>query len=344
MIFIFLIFCFLCLYKIKFCQYNTEYLGRDQTQKINGIFVFLILLSHFSYYIDATTIFDEMYLQVRLFLSQLVVTPFLFYSGYGIFESFKLKGKKYIKKLPIRFLKLLFRFDIAVVLFLILAICMNTPMTFSKVILSFVAWEGLGNSYWYIFVMLSMYVSLYVAFLISRYKLPISLIWFTILAILLIFIFMFSGKSGAWYNTILSFVAGVWFSYYKDYFENFTKNNFINYIVAFIVIIMLFFLTHHFRFQNLICYELAGVLFCLLVVFISQKIYIGNPILKWLGNHTFSIYILQRIPMIIGDKMGLSAYPFAYFCFNLLITLFMAYYFDYYVSILEKKIFEFKKG
>ena len=40
------------------------------------------------------------------------------------------------------------------------------------------------------------------------------------------------------------------------------------------------------------------------VVLVTMKIRVYNPVLEWFGKHVFSIYILQRIPMIILDRFG----------------------------------------
>lgn len=337
---IFLVFCGICLYKMKYCDNNVDYLSRDQTQRINGIFVFLIFLSHLSSYLDKSAVTNTLYSDIRFFLSQLVVTTFLFYSGYGLFESFKIKGKEYIDKLPIRFFKLLLRFDVCVLLFLIVAICLNIPLTLNQILYSFVAWEGIGNSYWYVFVMLSLYFVLYISFLISNYKKLNSVVCFTIGALLLIVIFNGVGKDAAWYNTIFSFVAGVWLSYCKEWFEKIIEKK-KNYIIGFILVLCCFLFMHYFRFESLIAYELMGVFFCLLIVFLSHKIYNANPVLKFLGIHTFSIYMLQRIPMIIGEYIGLNNNLPLFFLFTLLVTLFIACSFDFIVNKLERKIFKF---
>lgn len=91
---VFLGFIVLCLFQLKFCADNEDYMSREQTQRINAVFVFLILMSHFVTYVDLDHTYSEFYLYVRNFLKQLVVVTFLFFSGYGMFESFKKKGRK----------------------------------------------------------------------------------------------------------------------------------------------------------------------------------------------------------------------------------------------------------
>ena len=62
-------------------------LSVEQTTMIKGIFVLLIFASHVSQYLDLSQSSDLLtrgYSVIRNKLGQLIVAPFLFYSGYGI--------------------------------------------------------------------------------------------------------------------------------------------------------------------------------------------------------------------------------------------------------------------
>lgn len=69
-------------------------LDKEQTTCINGIFVVFVFLSHFGQY-------EVMpWNGILLAIGQLMVAPFLFYSGYGIMEQIKRRGNKYIDSMP----------------------------------------------------------------------------------------------------------------------------------------------------------------------------------------------------------------------------------------------------
>ena len=152
------IFFILIILGMRLTNYNNGYIDRETTKKINGIFVFLIVLSHFSSYIKLTGDLNEPYAEMKRFLGQLVVTTFLFYSGYGILESIKGKKDKFINSLPKRTLKLLIHFDIAVLLFAILGFVIGKDYPLSRILLSFTGWGSIGNSNWYVFVILVLYM------------------------------------------------------------------------------------------------------------------------------------------------------------------------------------------
>lgn len=70
----------LCLCNISFNEKN-DYLSKEQTTAINGIFVGLIFLSHFAQYIEYEN-GDFIFRTVHNKLRQLIVVPFLFLALY----------------------------------------------------------------------------------------------------------------------------------------------------------------------------------------------------------------------------------------------------------------------
>ncbi len=82
--------------------FHTDYISEKRIQPIKGIFVLLIFASHFIPYVELNGPLHEFYFWVRRFLGQLVVVPFLFYSGYGLSLSFNRKGRLYMQEFPIR--------------------------------------------------------------------------------------------------------------------------------------------------------------------------------------------------------------------------------------------------
>ena len=66
-------------------------LSVEQSQAIKGVFVITVFFSHFCSYVVFDKWYDALMLKYCHWLGQLMVVPFLFYSGYGIFESVKKK-------------------------------------------------------------------------------------------------------------------------------------------------------------------------------------------------------------------------------------------------------------
>ncbi|MBR5442102.1 MAG: transcriptional regulator, partial [Clostridia bacterium] len=83
-------------------EFFEDYCSPRNTGTINGIFSILIFLSHAVTYVKLDGVWDDPYFSMRKFLGQLIVVTYLFYSGYGIMESYKRKGTPYIKSMPLQ--------------------------------------------------------------------------------------------------------------------------------------------------------------------------------------------------------------------------------------------------
>ncbi|MDO4344840.1 MAG: hypothetical protein Q4C50_08570 [Eubacteriales bacterium] len=77
-----------------------------------------------------------------------------------------------------------------------------------------------------------------------------------------------------------------------------------------------------------------------MIVLITMKISIHNPILNWLGEHTFEIYILQRIPMMILQRLHLDSHPYIFLLTALPCIFAMAYVFGKILHIVDRWIIE----
>lgn len=79
-----LILVFLLLFiKIRLKTESEDYLDKKQTASINGFFIILVFICHFSSYVELNNQYDKLFLLFYEKICQLVVTTFLFYSGYG---------------------------------------------------------------------------------------------------------------------------------------------------------------------------------------------------------------------------------------------------------------------
>ena len=177
------LFVFLCGAKfVKSGEFNSDYMSKDTTGAINGIFVLLVFMCHISGYMKLGGSSDTIWLDLKSWLGQLVVVTFLFYSGYGMMCSIMKKGTPYVKGIfRRRFLSLFAHFDIAVLLFLLMNLALGIKTKTRTTLLAFTTWESIGNSNWYITAVLCLYLILIVSFLIFRkHRLP-GLIAMTVL-------------------------------------------------------------------------------------------------------------------------------------------------------------------
>lgn len=327
MFYFFIIYILVCLYGLKFDAKNVDsedFISRKTTLAINGIFVGIIFFSHFNSYINFTNNLDLIYLDiVSKKIGQLMVCPFLFFSGYGIFESIKTKSNYMNTFFKNRILKLFISFAIIIFLYIILNSILGYHYSVSEILLSFIGFESIGNSNWFIFATFCLYLITLFSFKIEKNNLN-SIIIVCILSFLYIIFVHYTKGYAFWYNTIFCYAFGMLFSYFKTNIINFLKVN-KSYFFTFLLLILAFLLGYKSQ-SNYLVYEIYSVIFVLLIVFLNMKFKIGNKLLLFLGKNTFNIYAIQRLFFILFKHLGLIEYNmYLYFFASLLSTLLLSY-------------------
>lgn len=340
MIIIILLFVCICIYKTKIFTFNQQYINRNATIQINGIFVFLVLVSHMASYLPQTLPFSHDYFILRKILGQLVVTTFLFFSGFGVMQSIQKNGQAHLKTIPLKLAELLLNFGIAIIFFIIVDIYIGRELEIENVLFSFTGWKSIGNSSWYLFDILALYMFSYISFNVFHKNEKMALLCVGILSVLLILFLMRNKPFERWYNTIPCYFVGMLYSYKKSSIDALVMKNKISYCLSGILLILMLYVFYLYR-SDLIPYMVHGILFCLLICWGSMLIRFDNPILKWLGNHIFSIYILQRLPMILGKFWGWSEqYELFFIVFSLFSAILMSYLFDKFMPMLSQRVFK----
>lgn len=92
-----------------------------------------------------------------------MVAMFMFYSGYGVMESIRSKGMNYVHSMPKkRILSTWIHFAFIVALYVLLTVAIGNEITLKQLLLSFIGWDSVGNSNWYIFDILCLYLMSFV--------------------------------------------------------------------------------------------------------------------------------------------------------------------------------------
>lgn len=294
----------LALFRMKFSDKGTcfeNFLDRSQTNAIKGVFILLVFLRHVLQYVqksgyefDAPG--DAIVASLNMYLGQFIVVMFLFYSGYGVMEAIKNKGRDYINSIPRnRILGTLLNFSVAVLCYLAIDYLLSIPVTPVQVLESLVGWESVGNSNWYIFVIMLCYLVTYLAFRFFEKKVILLCVigggaWLFLLLL----------KPAYWSNTMGAYFAGIFFSVYKDKVVSLWKKY---YYWCLLMTMSLFGLISAFLmklpFAGNVSHNMAAVVLSLLIVQLTMKIKISNSPLIWFGVNLFPLYIYQRLLMIV---------------------------------------------
>lgn len=334
-VFIFIL-ALLCLWGFSIRRPGGEdYLSKRQGDAIKGIFILLVFLSHASFNItDAgyayPSVADQLYLALRDRMGQLIVVMFLFFSGYGVMTSIEKKEAPYVHAIPRRrILPVLVNFDLVVVLYILLGFIIGARYPWWKYLLSFIAWENIGNSNWYIFVILLCYAVTWISAEVSirRHGKPggRETLIISFLLLFLAYSVLSICKEPYWYDTLISYPLGMAACLVKPRLDRLSG---IKYWGAVCILLFLLIATYSkSAFLGEFTYTILSVEFALLVVLLLKTFSIGNPVLLWLGENLFPLYVLQRIPMTLIAHYNpwniTGAHPILFVAVCLILTLLM---------------------
>lgn len=313
MVFFLLVLFLLTLYRAEFSKpgsFNDRYLSKDNTTAINGIFVILVVFSHYEQYADFSGTLDLPYMMLKEHLKQMVVSTFLFFSGFGMMEAVKKKGDSYIDSMWGKFWKLLFRYDVAVCLYLLVGAVLGIKHEMKNILLAFTTWTSVGNSNWYITIVLILYILIFVAFKIGRivggkYENLVSIHLLILLGLISVYVLMKMEMPTRYYNTLILLPLGFLYSYWKDSIDGFVMRNEIYYLIVAGLVLIAYVISYKKRWDyGIESYTVWAVFFIAVILVIAMKVKLKSPVLHWFGEHVFSIYILQRLPMMVLDRLG----------------------------------------
>ena len=278
-----------------------------------------------------------------------MVVMFLFYSGYGILESYKQKREyeqDFFKK---RFCKTWLHFDIAILLYLVTGIVLGIKYDPINYVFCWIGWKAIGNSKWFVFDILALYMITFTTFKIintiaknkeNKRKL-VLLTWLNLIGtvMLIIILFFFKNEEGSyWYDTLLSYPCGMLFSCYRHMIEAKMKTG--KYWGITIVMLTLFIVFY--KNNSFITHNICSCLFAVLIISITMKVKCDNIILLWFGNRAFSIYILQRLPMMIMTHFGLNLYRYSFSVISIVFTIILAWMYEKLLRAIDKKLYNYK--
>lgn len=322
-------------------SFNDGYLEKDSTLPIKGVFVLLVFFRHFTEHVALSDmLLDRAFLILVGCLDQLIVTMFLFYSGYGIMRSLQAKGDPYVKGFFLRrFIPVFFQYATIVLMFLIMNLCLDIQYDWKTILLAFTGWTNIGNYHWYMFVIFALYILFILVFLIPRVPLKWKTAIHTVLSIGLVLLFYFMDKPKRWYDTLLCFNLGMWYAIFKEKIDCAMKKPvtfWVAFAVDFVVFGALFLIQHENIAKNIVCIFMS-LAFVVLVALFTMKVQSKNPVLSFLGKHVFSIYMLQRLVFLLLQRTTLvDMYPLFFFV-ALAITVTAGFAFDFCHSWLHTK-------
>ena len=326
----------LLLWGVKFHTNGTNeaYMSKDSTNVVKGLFIGLIFMSHLQDYVRNSgyaynALGDHLILSIQSHMGQLVVVMFLFYSGYGIMESYKDKGAGYVKTMPRkRLLGTLLNFDVAVLLFIVLNLIFGKELTPSQCLLSLTAWDSVGNSNWYIFVILLCYMFAYIGLSIDCVGKRMKAVIVFLSLSLISYIILAKTRGAWWYDTFFSFSAGMVFSMNKAKIEKAIDRKYWLVLLAAVLLFILIYIIpigfHGLR------HNAVSICFAMLIVILTRKIELRSRPLMWMGKNLFPLYIYQRFSMMLFYEMDGGTFVCHHLSLYIIVCAFVTYLFAYF--------------
>lgn len=325
----------MCLWGVRVSGKNgfADYMSPQKTGSIKGVFVVIVLLSHVRQYVALdNSAMNAPFKDFMSFLGQLMVVAFLFYSGYGVALGLKNKDG-YAKTLPTkRALKVLLHFDIAVLIFYITGLALGKNYSIEKLLLSFIGLDGVGNSVWFIFDIIILYLLTFAVFVFAKKRMIIGTAVMTVVSFAAVLLIKeFKGNEYWWYDTILCYPLGMWYALAKPHIDKKILPSFWKWSVSLAVTLAGFVLLRNAYTEsgnNRWFFIAEALVFALLTVLVSMRISINNKVLQWFGKRVFGIYILQRIPMMILSYFGANENPVLFAAASFALTIVLAELFE----------------
>lgn len=344
MIMVFIIIFLLCLYeaKVSYKEGFADYMSPQASGSIKGIFVLIVLFSHMRQYVtfDRSYAINEAYYWMMSQIGQLMVVAFLFYSGYGIMQAIEKKKINYVRTMPKRrILKTYFHFAVTILIYLILNYCLGVTFPIKRILLSLLAWSAVGNSAWFMFAIFIIYIITYLVFMVAKDNMKAGVAAVTVaLIVYIIIMWQVVGDKNAWYyDTVLCYPLGMLYSLLKPKIDSKLLPSFKKWISALLISTFIFLALHQvfkadYAFSRL-AFIFEAMAFAIVIAILSMRVCINNGILRWCGSRVFSVYMLQRVPMIILAYFGLDKFPYIFVWISVVATLVIAELFD---RIMEK--------
>ena len=328
----------ICVFGIKFRFKDgfEDYMSPDKTGAIKGIFVIIVVYSHVRQYISVPYAdpANKMFFDVLYFQGQLMVVAFLFYSGYGIAVSVS-KKEGYVKTLPKRrILKVWLDFAIAVMIYFLVSLALGTKYDLERVLWSLVGLKSMGNSNWFIFVIIILYILTVIVFGITGGKKHFlaGVILMTVMsAVATAVLWHFFGKQNWWYDTVMCYPLGMWYYRAKPYIDKKLLPSFWKWFAAFAACVVSFALLRMLYVEtnkSVGAFIPMSMIFAIGISLLSMRVSINNCVLRWFGARVFGVYILQRIPMMILQHFGCNDKPIVYAATCFAITIVLAEIFE----------------
>lgn len=352
------------IWKIKFAkikEWHEDALSLDVSKGILGFFAILIILHHLVQALGAEKAGSLGFLEN---LGVCFVGAFFFFSGYGLYSSFKSKAgylNGFIKK---RMPSILIPFYVCILVFVLTGLAAGETYSGKDLAGYLTGFILLNTQMWYVVEIAIFYIIFYLVFRFIKNE-NAALTVFGVITVVFIGIslllghgrFWFQGEW--WYNSSLLLFVGVIISRYKEKITTFVKKAYWVVLPICIIATGIFYKASIYMIRTysywsetsdnggyadklrcLSCQLPMIIFFVLSLLLISMKIQFKNPILNFLGKISLELYLIHNLFIINfrSDSMFYIESNFIYVIFVIIFAIFLAWLLHGFDQYLIKSI------
>ena len=311
------------------------YMEKECTFPLRGIFILLIVMSSYMATLGpgALNDFDRpLYNIFGLYgYGQLLYAPLFFYSGFGLFQRFVLRGKKYAQNIPLQqILRHYLSFFIVWIIFVIVNLAYKSNYSLKDYLLSSIGLDTIGNSAWYVMIMLVMYFISFISFRVADKKTAVVIN--LVLAIFVAFGMRAVGAPSYVTNPLFAYFCGIWYSYLKDRIDKKVESHpSIRYVTllgsaALFVGFHFFYLNVPYSENKELLLIIPMLLICSFIVSFTSIFKIRSKILHFFGKNAFWIYLVHLLPILLFKRVEfITHYKYVYFAVSFVVTVGLAF-------------------
>ncbi|MCQ2522059.1 MAG: acyltransferase family protein [Lachnospiraceae bacterium] len=292
-------------------EWQDDLLGRDRSRAVLGLFAVLIVLHHLVQHVGAANA------GVLSFMEDggvLFVGAYFFYSGFGLFYSYKNKKdylKGFIKKrLPV----VLIPFYVNTLVYVLCNILVDKKPLQIETILQLLGIHLINDHMWYIAEIVILYLAFWLFFRWIKNE-KVAMIAMTIFVLAMMNGSLFLGHGNHWfqgewwYNTTFLFVLGMLVARKKETFLRFIKRHYGKVLIATILVFIGLSKGNAYMLETrgywtsstidkylTLAVQLPLVIsFVALTAWISMKIKCDNAVVRFFGKISLELYLIHNL-------------------------------------------------
>lgn len=304
---------------------SKDYLGKVPANGLKGIAALMVLSHHL--YLTSGVLTDSILRAIPQAFGYLAVAIFFFLSGYGLWQSVKVKGDDYIQSFGRQ----------RVIPFYAVIACLVMIYAFVRSMIGTLSWRALLRAFfrdtgvieygWYFYVILYAYCLFWLVCQLFMHRPKLQL---RLLACIVFVNYGFGlcfKQSSLSYECVPALMLGVmWSEKRAEIDDRIEKHLWLCFAVCCSASIATYIGNHIAPWKSvaIILKTASALSFVAAVMILMQKISPKGAVLQWLGTHSREIYAFQGIPILLLQRTRVHSVPMLYILLTVALTLLCA--------------------